>query len=80
MQFRDIAGQPIEAGDSVFFGTAFGQAVVGSIQKTDTILADSKTPPLVHVGFVLSLPAAPNGLVGGILKIVPPKQEPLISE
>lgn len=80
--FRDIAGQPLSEGDQVFFGTAFGQAVVGVIQKTDSIVSGSpNAQPLVHVGFVLSLPAAPNGLVGGILKIVPPtKQEPLISE
>jgi hypothetical protein len=76
--YRDIAGQPLEVGDSVFFGTAFGQAVVGSIQKTDNVLADSKGVPLVHVGFVLSLPAAQNGLVGGILKIIPPKKEPTL--
>jgi hypothetical protein len=79
--FRDIAGQPLNEGDQVFFGTAFGQAIVGTVQKTDSIVSGApNAQPLVHVVFSLSLPALPNGLVGGVLKIVPPKQEPLISE
>ena len=78
---RDIAGQPLSEGDQVFFGTAFGQAVVGVVQKVDSIVSGApNAQPLMHVGFSLSLPVMPNGLVGGILKIIPPKQESLISE
>jgi hypothetical protein len=73
MTFRDVAGQPLSQGDSVFFGTAFGQAIVGTVEKTDSVLTASQgAQPMVHVTFTLSLPAMPNGLVGGVLKIVPP--------
>jgi hypothetical protein len=80
MVCKDIAGNPLNEGDQVFFGTAFGQAVVGVVQKVDSLVSGApNSQPLAHVGFTLSLPVMPNGLVGGILKIVPPKQEPLIS-
>jgi hypothetical protein len=79
--YRDIAGNALREGDEVFFGTAFGQAIVGTVQKVDSLVSSTpNSQPLVHVGFTLHLPALPNGLVGGILKIVPPKQEPTISE
>jgi hypothetical protein len=74
--YKDIAGNSLNEGDQVFFGTAFGQAIVGTVQKTDSLIsAAPNSQPLVHVGFTLSLPVLPTGLVGGILKIVPPKQE-----
>lgn len=72
---RDIAGNVLQEGDTVFFGTAFGHAIVGQIQKLDSLLTtDKSSAPMAHVGFMLSLPASPTGMVGGILKIIPPKE------
>jgi hypothetical protein len=71
--YKDIAGNPLDAGDQVLLPTSFGSAIVGTIQKVDSILgSDPKSAPLVHLQFNFSLPALPNGLVGGILKIVSP--------
>ena len=78
---KDIAGNLLNEGDQVFFGTAFGQAIVGVVQKVDSLVnAAPNSQPLVHVSFTLSLPVYPTGLVGGVLKIIAPKQEPKISE
>lgn len=81
MVFRDVAGHPLVEGDSVFFGSAFGQAIVGRVDKVDSVLSvENGSAPMIHVTFTLSLPAMQNGFVGGVLKIVPPASSPVIGQ
>ena len=79
MSYRDIVGNILEEGDAVSIGIGLGQTVLGTVQKTDSILgAHPQAQPMVHVAVVFTLPALPNGLVTGIIKAAKPA--PQISE
>jgi hypothetical protein len=69
--FKDIAGAVLSEGDQVTFPIGLGTLVVANVQKIDT-LVQGDAPQSIHLSFTLSLPAAPNGLVPGIIKIPQP--------
>lgn len=73
MIYRDIAGAILQEKDQVLFPLGLGTSVVATVQKTDNVLG-ANAQPMIHVALTLALPAMPNGLVGGVMKL--PAQEP----
>lgn len=71
--FRDVVGNVLEQGDAVSIGIGLGQTMLGTVQKTDSVLgANPQAQPMVHVAVIFTLPAMPNGLVAGIIKAATP--------
>lgn len=72
MAFRDVAGNILSEGDQVAIGLSLGQAVIGTVQKTDSLVSNPNAQPLIHVAVIFTLPAHPNGVVPGIVKAAEP--------
>ena len=68
MIYRDITGQTLNAGDKVLFSLGLGVAAAAIVQKTDAVLAPN-VPPMIHLSVKIPLPAAPNGVIGGVVKL-----------
>ena len=68
MIYRDVLGQSINVGDTVLFSLGLGVTANAVVQKTDAILSPN-SQPTIQIAVTIPLPAAPNGVVGGITKI-----------
>lgn len=80
MTFRDAAGNSLNEGDLVVVGAQ--GIIIGTVQKASGILsADPNMPPVVEVGVIFPIPAMPNGMVSGLMKIAKPQeQKPMLAE
>ena len=70
---RDAIGNPLGEGDLVAFPIALGNIAPGHVAKINSVLAaDPNAQPTINVSIMLTLPAAPNGVVPGVIKAVAP--------
>lgn len=72
MQFRDITGSVLSENDQVLFGLGLGQITVATVKRTESGLNPQNPQPMVTVSVDITVPAAPNGLVPGVIKIAQP--------
>lgn len=70
MQFKDITGSALVDGDQVLFSLGLGQTTLATIKRTDSGLNPQNPQSSVTITVDVTLPAAPNGFVPGIVKIV----------
>lgn len=77
MTFRDITGNEIKQGDSVLFSLGLGQMMVAKIASTESGLNPQNPQAAVRVTLDFTLPAAPNGLVPGLVRL---PDQPSISQ
>lgn len=69
MQFKDTLGQSLRETDQVLFGLGLGQMSVATVSRTETGLDPNHPQPLIKILVEFSVPAAPNGVVPGVIKI-----------
>lgn len=75
MAYRDVTGNPLAEGDLVVIGLGLGQVVLGQVARMDSVLAaDKNAQPLIHVMVTFPFPAAPNGVVPGLIKASKPEK------
>lgn len=77
MIYRDITGQTLNVGDKVLFSLGLGVTATAVVQKADAVLAPN-VPPMIHLAVSVPLPAAPNGVVGGIVKLAEKPESSLV--
>lgn len=74
--YRDFANNILSEGDSVCIGLGLGQSILGTVQKTDSLVQnDPKASQMIHVAVVFTLPASPSGLVPGVFKTAEPEPQ-----
>lgn len=73
MTYKDAAGNSIKEGDLVVVGAQ--GIIVGTVQKASGLVGTDGNPPMVEVGVLFPLPAAPNGFVSGLVKVAKPGPE-----
>lgn len=78
MTFRDAAGNVIQAGDLVAVGAQ--GLIIGKVERANAIMTDQATPPFLEVTVLFPIPAAPSGLVNGVIKIAQPSQGTTVGE
>lgn len=80
---RDLNGTELREGDMALVPAAFGQLVIGQLVKINAGLGAPGTQegtPSVIVRLDLFIPAQPNGVVGGLVKLEGPKPTTILQE
>lgn len=80
MIFKDLVGQELKQGDQVLFSIGLGQTTVATVLGTNSGLDPNNPQAAVQVGVTFILPAAPNGLVNGLVRVAAAPAAPTISE
>lgn len=77
---KDLVGQELSQGDQVLFSIGLGQTTIATVLATNSGLDPTNPQASVQVGVTFILPAAPNGLVNGLVRIASQAPAPKISE
>lgn len=80
MTFKDLVGQPLVQGDQVLFSIGLGQTTIATVVGINSGLDPKNPQAAVQVGVTFIVPAMPNGLVNGLVRVAAAPAVPTISE